>query len=151
MTGRSLGPATLGLLAFFAACVLWLPGLGDGGLWSDVELPVFDRARASLGLALSGLERSPPLPDALRSASVRLLGESTFAIRLPHALSAAALVGIAAGWARARGASVMLALAAGALACAFPMLSVGARTTLGDPIGELALVLTVLCNLPHKL
>ena len=140
---RASDPVVLGLIGFALACAFWLPGLGDPGLWSEGELPVFDRARAALGAALSGLERSPPLPDLLRTRGVALFG-GELGLRLPHALAASAVVGLAVGWIRAQGRSVALSLLGGAVALSLPMLSLSARTAMGNPFAELFGVLAVL-------
>lgn len=135
-------PLVLGTAVALLAAALLLPGLGAHGIWSDGELPVLDRSRAALGTALTGLHRSPWLPDALRTLGYDAFGALGF--RLPHALSVAALCGIAAGLARRRGASVPIAIAAGVLAMAFPLSIHAARLALGHPIGELLGVLAVL-------
>ncbi len=140
---RPTDPAVLGLFGFAFACAFWLPGLGEPGLWSEGELPVFDRARAALGEALSGLERSPALPDLIRTRSVAALG-GALGLRLPHAVAAATLVGIAIGWTRSQGRSVALSLLAGAVALSLPMLSLSGRTALGNPFAELFSVGAVL-------
>ncbi len=128
-------PRAIAALAFlFAFAVLW-PAL-DAGVWTHGELDVFDRTRAELGVALSGLQRSPWLPDALRTASYRAM-PSEVGLRLPHALAAAGLVAFAAGLARARGSSPATAGLAGALALSFPVLITSGTTALGNPIGEL--------------
>ncbi len=133
-------------LAGLAAALMLLPGLGDHGIWSDAELPAFDRVRAALGAGLRELERSPWLPDALRTRSYSLL-EDAAGLRLPNALAATALVAMAAALARMRGASVGIGLLAGGFALAFPMLAIAGRTTLGDPVGEALGVAAVLAGL----
>ncbi len=145
MRSRALGPAALGLLGFVLACAFWLPGLDEAGLWSDAELPVFDRTRAALGDAISGLVRSPPLPDLLRTRSFALFS-GAWGLRLPHVVAAAGLVGIAVGWTRARGHGVLLSVATGAFALSFPMTSLGARTVMGNPIAELCIVGAILAG-----
>lgn len=143
MRWRALGPVPLGLVGFVLACVFWMWGLGEAGLWSDAELPVFDRARAAMGDALSGLERSPALPDLLRARGVAAFG-GALGLRLPHAVTAAALVGIAVGWIRSLGRPVGLSLLGGAVALSLPMLSLSGRTALGNPVAELMSVIAVL-------
>ncbi len=142
MRWRALGPLPLGLIGFAVALAFWLPGLGEPGLWSEAELPVFDRARAALGAALSGLERSPMLPDQLRTWGLSALG-GEIGLRLPHTLCASALVGFAVAWARRLGHAVAMSLAAGAVALSLPMLSLSARTALGNPAAELLSVFAV--------
>src|SRR5687768_7261413 len=97
---RAPGPVVLGLVGFVVALVVFVPGLSDYGFWTEGEMPVLDRARAHLGAALSGLQRSPWLPDALRTRSYSIFG-GELGLRLPHAICGAALVGIAIAWARA--------------------------------------------------
>lgn len=143
---RLTDPAVLGLFGFAFACAFWLPGLAEPGLWSEGELPVFDRARAALGEALSGLERSPALPDLIRTRSVAAIG-GALGLRLPHAAAAATLVGIAIAWMRSQGRSVALCLLGGAVALSLPMLSMSGRTALGNPFAELFSVGAVLCLL----
>ncbi|MCR9162192.1 MAG: hypothetical protein ACE37F_29050 [Nannocystaceae bacterium] len=143
MRVRASDPVALGLLGFVVACAFWVPGLGEPGLWSEGELPVFDRARAALGEALSGLERSPALPDAIRTRGVAILG-GALGLRLPHMLAAAAVVGLAVGWLRSQGRSVALSLLGGAVALSLPMLSLSGRTALGNPFAELFSVAAVL-------
>lgn len=143
MRWRALGPVPLGLVGFTLACAFLLWGLGEAGLWSDTELPVFDRARAALGDALSGLERSPPLPDLIRARGLAALG-GALGLRLPHALAAAAIIGLAVGWIRSQGRSVSLSLLGGAVAASLPILSLSGRTALGNPVAELMSVVAVL-------
>ncbi len=142
MPSRALAPLPLGLLGLAVALAFWLPGLGDAGLWSEAELPVFDRSRAALGAALSGLERSPMLPDQLRTWGLSAFG-GAFGLRLPHALGAAAIVGLAVAWARRLGHGVGTSLVAGAVALSLPMVSLSARTALGNPVAELFSVLAI--------
>lgn len=137
------------LIATVVAALVLLPGLGAHGLWSDGELAVLDRARAALGEPLSGLERSPWLPDALRARSYALLAErlgGDFALRLPGAIACCLLVGISAGLGRMRGGSRRMALFAGLFALAFPATLMSGRTVLGNPIGEFAGVLAVVAS-----
>jgi hypothetical protein len=135
-------PSTLGLVAAITAALILLFGLGDHGVWTEGELPVLDRSRAALGTALTGLQRSPWLPDTIRTQAYAALGP--LGLRLPHALSVAALVGIATGLQRSRGASPVIAVLTGALALAFPVAIHSGRLALGNPIGELLGVLFVL-------
>lgn len=131
-----------GLAALVATAILVF-GLGEHGVWTSAELPVLDRTRAALGASASGLARSPWLPDLLRTRGYDALG-GVVGLRLPHALSGVGLVALATGIARWRGASVSIALVAGALALAFPITGLTARTALGNPIGELLSAVTVL-------
>jgi hypothetical protein len=62
-------PTGIAILIAVVALSIGLPGLGASGFWSEAELPVFDRTRAALGHALSGLERTPWLPDVVRTRS----------------------------------------------------------------------------------
>lgn len=130
------------MIGFALACAFWLPGLGDAGLLSDAELPVFDRARAALGEALSGLVRSPALPDALRAQSVATFG-GAFGLRLPHAIASAAVIGLAMGWLRSQGRNIWLCLVGALVAASVPMMSLASRFALGNPIAELASVAAV--------
>jgi hypothetical protein len=134
-----------GSTALLALLVL-LPGLGDYGFWSDAEMPVVDRTRAALGAALSGLERSPWLPDAVRTASYDRW-PSELGIRLPHAIAGAGLAAVAAALARWRGATTGSSLLTGLFVLALPSVVVSARTVLGNPIGELAGASAVLFGL----
>lgn len=136
----------IGLVAFGIALALLVPGLGDYGFWNGAELPIMDRTRAAMGEAVVGLQRSPWLPDLLRTWSVGLLGEE-FGLRLPHALSVAALAGIAGGWARQRGASRLVSITASLIAVSFPLSTVAGRTALGNPMGELLVVLAIAAGL----
>ena len=140
--GAWLLAAAMGVLAL----LVFLPGLGAHGFWSEAEMPVVDRSRAALGAAISGLERSPWLPDALRTAAyARWPGE--LGIRLPHAMAAAGLAAIAAGLARWRGGSWASSVLAGLFVLAMPSVAVSATTVLGNPIGELMAASTVLLGL----
>lgn len=143
---RSPGPVVLGLVGFTVALLVLVPGLGSYGIWSDGEILVLDRARAALGEALSGLVRSPWFPDAVRTRSYAMF-DGELGLRLPHAVCGAALVGIAVGWARRREASVAVSFVAGALALSFPLLVTSSRTALGNPVGELAIVLAVIAGI----
>ncbi|MCY1066468.1 hypothetical protein OV090_16940 [Nannocystis sp. RBIL2] len=130
------GPWPLGLVAGAVAALVLLPGHGAHGLWSQGEIGALQRAQAALGAALSGLERSPWLPDALRTQALALTGDPA-AIRLPGAIATCILVALAAGLARALGLSATIALLAGAFALAFPLSLTQGRLALGDPVGEL--------------
>lgn len=143
---RSPAAPWLAALAALVAVAVLLPGLGVHGVWTDAELPVLDRVQAALGEARSGLQRSPWLPDLLRTRAYALVGDAA-GLRLPHALAAAALVAMAAGLCRMRGAAVGTSLLAGAFALAFPMLTAVGRTALGNPVGEALGVLAVLVGL----
>lgn len=145
-SARSSSAPWLAALAALAAAAMLLPGLGDHGLWTDAELPVLDRVQAALGEARSGLVRSPWLPDLLRTRAYALVGGAA-GLRLPHALSAVALVAMTVGLCRMRGAAVGTSLLAGAFALAFPMLAVVGRTAVGNPIGEALGVAAVLTGL----
>jgi len=125
-----------GLAAALAGLAL-VPGFRAHGLWSTGEITVLARAQAALGAALSGLERAPLLPDALRTQALALTSEPA-AIRLPGALAGALLVGLAVLLARRLGAPPRFALLAGGFALATPLLQSQTRLALGDPIGELA-------------
>lgn len=131
------GPWPLGLVAGAVAALVLVPGYGAHGLWSQGEIGALQRAQAALGAALSGLERSPWLPDALRTQALALTGDPA-AIRLPGAIATCVLVALAAGLARALGLSPTIALLAGAFALAFPLSLTQGRLALGDPVGELA-------------
>jgi hypothetical protein len=108
-------------------------------------MPVLDRARAHLGAALSGLQRSPWFPDAVRTRSYSIFG-GELGLRLPHAICGAALVGIAIAWARARGSSIAASLTGGAIAMSLPVLVTSSRTALGNPVGELMIVLVAIAG-----
>lgn len=129
--------APLAALATIAALAATVPGFRAHGLWSTGEIGVLQRSQAALGAALGGLERAPLLPDALRTQALALTGDPA-AIRLPGALAAALLVGLAVLLARRLGAPPRFALLAGGFALAFPVLQSQARLALGNPIGELA-------------
>ncbi|MFZ6181764.1 hypothetical protein [Nannocystis pusilla] len=131
------GPWPLGLVAGAVAALVLVPGYGAHGLWSQGEIGALQRPQAALGAALSGLERSPWLPDALRTQALALTGDPA-AIRLPGAIATCVLVALAAGLARALGLSPTIALLAGAFALAFPLSLTQGRLALGDPVGELA-------------
>lgn len=139
-------PLALTAVVIAAALALLLPGLGDYGIWTDAEMPAFDRVRAALGEALRDLEHHPWLPEFLRTQGYAAT-QSELGFRLPHALAAASLAGIAAGLARSRGASTGLSLMAGCFALAFPVLAVSGRTVLGNPIGELTTTFTIVAGL----
>lgn len=145
-SARSSSAPWLATLAALAAAAVLLPGLGEHGLWTEAELPVLDRVQAALGEARSGLVRSPWLPDLLRTRAYALVGGAT-GLRLPHALSAVALVAMTVGLCRMRGAAVGTSLLAGAFALAFPMLAVVGRTAIGNPVGEVLGVAAVLTGL----
>ena len=142
MRSRLLGPLPLGLLGFALACAFWLPGLGESGLLSEAELPVYDRARAALGAALSGLERSPALPDALRVRGVATLGDA-LGLRFVHALAGAGLVGLAVGWLRAQGRSLAQCGLGALVVLSLPVVSMGSRFALANPVAELCITAAV--------
>lgn len=124
----------------------WLPSLGDAGLWSSVETPILDRARAALGESVHGLERSPWLPDALRTASYAGL-PSALGLRLPHTVFTGALLALVATttWAWTR--SAALAAAATLAAAAMPQVTLGGHTALGNPFLEVFVSLATLAGL----
>ncbi|MCY1055785.1 hypothetical protein [Nannocystis sp. SCPEA4] len=130
------GPGALALVSGAVAALVLVPGYGAHGLWSQGEIGALQRAQAALGAALSGLERSPWLPDALRTQALALTGDPA-ALRLPGAIATCALVALAAGLARALGFSATISLLAGAFALAFPLSLTQGRIAVGDPIGEL--------------
>lgn len=145
MSGRLArlhSPAVAAALVAAVAALVLLPGLGDYGLWTDAELPIFDRVRAAMGEALRDLERSPWLPDLLRQRSYAAF-DGALGFRLPHALCAVALAALATVVARLRGGEVRHAVLAGAFALAFPLLVVSGRTALGNPVGELCITLAI--------
>ena len=133
----------LGGLATLAAGLVLVPGYRAHGLWSTGEIAVLQRVQAALGAALGGLERASPLPDALRTQALALSGDPA-AIRLPGALAAALLVGLAVALARRLGAPPRFALLAGGFALATPLLQSQARLALGNPVGELTATLAAL-------
>ena len=123
-------------LVVLGVALAWLlPGLGTPGLWSDAELPVLDRALAALGEARTGMQRSPAVPDALRTACVRLFGNE-IGLRLPHAIASAAVVAAAAWLALARGLGKTGAILAAVIAISMPVFATGGRLALGNPFGE---------------
>ncbi|MDC0670433.1 hypothetical protein [Nannocystis radixulma] len=130
------GPGALALVSGAVAALVLVPGYGAHGLWSQGEIGALQRAQAALGAALSGLERSPWLPDALRTQALALTGDPA-AIRLPGAIATCALVALAAGLARTLGFSATISLLAGAFALAFPLSLTQGRIAVGDPVGEL--------------
>ncbi len=132
----------IGVAVALVGVLFFVPGLGELGLWSDGELAVFDRSRAALGEPLRGLERRPWLPDALRTLGLASLGPE-LGLRLPGAIAGAMLAGLAAGLARRRGAAPPIAMLAGLFVLAFPGVMSGARTALGNPIGELVATLAI--------
>ncbi len=133
----------LGGLASLVAGLVLVPGFRAHGLWSTGEIAVLQRSQAALGAALGGLERASPVPDALRTQALALSGDPA-AIRVPGALAAALLVGLAALLARRLGAPPRFALLAGGFALASPLLQSQARLALGNPIGELTATLAAL-------
>lgn len=129
-------PLALAALAGAVAALVLVPGHGAHGLWSVGEIGALQRAQAALGAALSGLERSPWLPDALRTQALAW-SDDPEAIRLPGAIAASALVALSAGLARALGFTPVHSLLAGAFALAFPLTLTHGRLALGNPVGEL--------------
>jgi hypothetical protein len=134
--GRFIPRAVVATVLLGAALVL-LVGLGESGLWSVGELPILDRTLAALGEPRSELERSPWLPDFLRTRSYALLGASDFALRLPGALAGLGLVALTLLMARRLGWSLVWVALAGCFALALPLLLASSRTALGNPTGEL--------------
>jgi hypothetical protein len=130
------GAVALALVAALVAAALLLPALGGHGIWEDGEAMVLDRARAAVGVPLSGLVRAPWLPDALRTAALATV-DAPEAIRLPGAVATIGLVGLTALIAAARGVGSLAALIAGGFALAFPITQAQGRLALGDPVGEL--------------
>jgi len=120
----------------------WLLGLADLGVWSSAELPVFDRARAAMGVELQGLERSPWLPDRLRTLGYAMTG-SPWGARIPQALASAMVVTLVAGLCRRRGDAVWVTAAATLIAFGMPATGVQARTMLGNPFTELFVASTL--------
>ncbi len=135
-TPSKRGALVLALIAALVAAAVVLPALGSHGLWAGDEMEVFNRSRASLGVALSDLVRAPWLPDALRTAAYKAIGAPE-AIRLPGALATIGLVGLTTLVAAARGIGPLAALIAGAFALAFPLTLAQGRLALGAPVAEL--------------
>ncbi len=133
-------------IAAMVAFAMLVPGIGEPGLWSDGELPALDRVLAALGEAKTGLLRSPPLPDWLRTRSWSLFGNEA-GLRLPHALAVVVIVAGTAALAARRGASRMLAVIAGLVALSMPALALGGRTAIGDPFAEAFAVVAILAAL----
>jgi hypothetical protein len=134
------------LLGTALAAIVLIPGLGIHGLWSDGELAVLDRSRAALGEPLGGLERSPWLPDTLRTFFYEKVG-GDLGLRLPGAIAGCLIVGITALLGRVRGGSRRHALFSALFALSFPALLMSSRTVLGNPIGELTGILAIALGL----
>jgi hypothetical protein len=124
-------------LMIAVALAMLLPSLGATGLWTLGELPVLDRTLAALGEPRSNLERSPWLPDQLRTVAYAATGRHDWSLRLPGALACAGLVGLSSMFARRLGWSSVWVALTGCFALAFPLLLASARTVLGNPTGEL--------------
>ena len=127
------------------AALLLLPGLGEFGLATRGEVPVLDRTLAALGVPRADLDRSPWLPDALRTWTFAASGQHDWGLRIPGALAAIGLVGLTSAWARRLGwtgdlrkpGAITHALLPPLFALALPLLLTSGRTALGDPSGEL--------------
>jgi hypothetical protein len=128
--------AVLGAVMLGAALIL-LVGLGQTGLWTLGELPILDRTLAALGEPRSNLERSPWLPDQLRTWAYVVSGRSDLGVRLPGALAGLGLIALTLVTARRLGWSLVWIALAGCFALASPLLLASSRTTLGNPTGEL--------------
>ncbi len=133
---RFVPHVVLGAVLLGATLIL-LVGLGRTGLWTTGELPILDRTLASLGEPRSNLERSPWLPDQLRTWAYVATGRSDFGLRLPGALAGLGLVVLTMATAWRLGWSLAWTALAGCFALASPLLLSSARTALGNPIGEL--------------
>ncbi|MFO7564483.1 MAG: hypothetical protein R6X02_17695 [Enhygromyxa sp.] len=139
-----LVPALVLGAVMLGAALLLLLGLGETGLWTRGELPILDRTLAALGEPRSQLERSPWLPDQLRTWAYVASGRSDFGLRLPGALAGLGLVGLTLTSARRLGWSPAWIALAGCFALAMPLLLSSSRTALGNPTGELWLSAGVL-------
>lgn len=128
------------------AALLLLPGLGARGLWSEGELTILDRTLAALGEPRSELERSPWLPDALRTWCYAKFGRSDVGLRLPGALASLGLVTLTFVCARRLGWALRWSALAGVVALGLPLLLVGGRTALGNPTGEFWMTGSVLAT-----
>jgi hypothetical protein len=133
------------VVAAAGAAVVLVPGLDGPGIWSQGELPVLDRALAALGEPRSELVRSPWLPDELRMHSLAAAGvdRPELGLRLPGALAAALVVGLAGALGRWRGGTRAHAVLAALFALGFPGLAVAGRTALGNPVGEATAALAI--------
>ncbi len=156
-TGRqgdisSLRAGTLAGLAVGLAALVLLPLLGSHGLWTVGELAVLDRTRAALGEPLADLQRSPWLPDALRTGSYTLVSND-LGLRLPGVLVVIGTCAVTAALARLQGASRSHTLLAAGFVLAFPITTLQARTLLGNPFTELCngafVLLGILAALPR--
>lgn len=152
---RFIPHAVIGAVLLGTALLL-LIGLGDGGLWTRGELPILDRTLAALGEPRSDLERSPWLPDRLRTWAYVASGRSDYGLRLPGALAGLGLVGLTIATARRMGWSLACTAVAGCFAVASPLLLASSRTALGNPTGELwisaaTLALIDACDRAHAL
>jgi hypothetical protein len=128
--------AVIGAVMLGATLIL-LVGLGQTGLWTRGELPILDRTLAALGEPRSNLERSPWLPDQLRTWAYAATGHSDLGVRLPGALAGVGLVALTLVTARRLGWSLAWIALAGCFALASPLLLASSRTTLGNATGEL--------------
>jgi hypothetical protein len=139
-----------GLVASMIALAVLLPNVFDIGLWSKAEFPVLNRSRGAMGEPFEELVTSPWLPDFLRTQARILLGEALgpdAAIRLPHALASATLVGLAAGIVRRWGAGWWQTALTAVFALSFPIVVVGGSTLQGAPIAEVLTALAVVFGL----
>lgn len=142
----------LGLVATLLTLALAAPYAWAGAVWTFAELDVLARARGALGEPLTGLERSPWLPDALRALALQQAGGggdnhlADSAIRVPNVIASALLVGLAAACARLWSGRAA-ALAAIAVAMAAPNTLIAATTALGQPVLEVATTTTILACL----
>jgi hypothetical protein len=130
-------PHALIAAVLIAAAWILLGGLGEAGLWTPGELAILDRSLAALGEPRSNLERSPWLPDQLRTWAYAWTGRRDFGLRLPGALAGLGLVALTIATAWRLGWSLAWVAMAGCFALASPLLLASARTALGNPTGEL--------------
>lgn len=133
----SRGLALIGAAALVATLLIML-GLGEQGLWSQLELEPWRRARAAGGEALDELLRQPFLPELLRAKCFALLGPE-WGLRLPGAIATIASSAMCVAIALRLGFGALASLAGALIFLGFPVVAASAHTASGPAIAEAAI------------
>jgi hypothetical protein len=78
----------IAVCSLLLACALWLPGIGERGLWFDEAWSAHAALQPTLIAALNADATNPPLYYGLMHIAGRLWGTSEFGLRVPSLLGA---------------------------------------------------------------
>lgn len=143
-------PVRAGLIGAAIAALITLPGLGSGTLWDNSETAYGEVAREIfltrdwIVLHFNGAPWfvQPPLYFWFAAICAKLLGVSSFALRLPAAIGTIAMSGMTA-YAVARQAGSRAGVYAGAILATALMQAIVGRLAIMDALLDLAVAATI--------